>query len=398
MRTVFNLAKKNYKQILFGAISLTLLIFISVFGISTITNNKLSQPEMNAIESSLSGQKILDNPLFAPFKIPIYFLTKTGLASVFSLRMVSATYGIILAVFFYFFIKRWFSYKIAWLATAMLATSGLYLNYNRLALPYVLLPLSFLILLWSSWWIYQSKNVRARLAVAICLVITCFYIPGLIWFALILVLLQKPHFKNMFTGITKAYFFISVFLVSLLLMPLILAFLKDTSLLLQWLALPSQLDFKLLFNNLLQIPISLVIRSELNPIFNLGRLPYLDILTISLAILGTYAFAIRYKLMRTKALILSIIIALLLLSFENQIQINILLPVIYIVVASGIMFLLQQWLSVFPKNPVAKVIGITLITCTLSLSIYYNTVRYFLAWGNNPISQQSFQIRLPEKL
>lgn len=397
MRSVLTLAKNNYKQVLFGVISLILLAIISYSGISTITNNKLSQPEINAINSSLSGQIILDNPLFAPFKIPVYFLIKTGLATITSLRMVSATYGIILAIFFYLFIKRWFSSKIAWLATAMLSTSGLFLNYSRLAVPYILLPFSLLLLLWSSWWIYQSKNIKAKLIVALCLVIACFYIPGLIWFAVILVLLQKPHFKNMFAGISKTYTYISALLVLLMIMPLIIAFYKDSSVLIQWLALPSQFDIKNLINNFLLIPISFVIRSESNPVFNLGRLPYLDIITICLAVLGTYAFAIRFKLMRTEALVFSILIALLLLSFENQVQVNILLPVIYTVVASGIMFLLQQWLSVFPKNPIARVVGIALIACTLSLSIYYNTVRYFLAWGNNPISQQAFQIKLPEK-
>lgn len=388
--------KNRYPLLMFTGISVLVLVVISFNNLASVTNSRLSQPEIDAFNASISGRVILDNPLFLPFKIPTYLLIKTGMASVFSLRAISALFGVGLAIFFYLLIKKWFSAKIAWLATLLLATSSLYLNYTRLAVPYVLLPFGLLLLLWSSWWIYQSKNIRVKILIASVLVITCFYIPGLIWFGIIFMLLQKHHLKTMFAGISKIYIFSAFTMSSLLILPLLIAGLRQPSIFLQWLALPLQLDLMKFAENLLSVPLSLLARSELDPVFGLGRLPYLDVLTICLAILGSYAFAIRHKLMRTRALILTIVIAWILISFDNQVKINLLLPVVYTAVAGGIMFLLQQWFSVFPKNPVARSIGVALLVGVISISAYYNSVRYFMAWANNPISQQSFQSKIPE--
>ncbi len=127
--------------------------------------------------------------------------------------------------------------------------------------------------------------------------------------------------------------------------------------------------------------------------FNLARLPYLDILTICLVILGSYAFLLRLDLVRTRALIGAVIISWFIIAFDNSAQINLLLPLIYLTVAAGIMFMLQQWYSVFPKNPIARNIGLILLFSVISISLYYNTTRYFVAWANNPVSQQAFQIK-----
>ena len=198
----------------------------------------------------------------------------------------------------------------------------------------------------------------------------------------------------MFKGTPKNIISASVVLSLVFLLPLIIASMQQPKIFFQLLAIPTSINLIEFLNNLVQVPISLIVRSEFNPVFGLGRLPYLDIVTVCLAILGTYAFVLRYKLMRTKALVSAIIIAWILISFENQIKIIILLPVIYIVVAGGIMFLLQQWYSVFPNNPISKFVTICLLSSILTLSVYYNSLRYFVAWANNPLSQQAFQLKV----
>lgn len=386
--------KKHFKQFVVGFTSLCLLVTLNFYRLASITNNKLSQPEVEAVKSSLSGRIILENPLFLPYKLLTYLFLKLNLTTVFSLRLVTALFGILLVIFFYFLIKRWFSPKIALLTSLLLATSNLYLNYARLAVPYILVPLGLLVLLWATWWIYQSKVVKTKLLIASLLIILCLYIPGLIWFCLIIVLLQKNHLKTMFKGTPKNIISASVVLSLVLLFPLIIASIQQPKIFFQLLAIPTSINLIEFLNNLVQVPISLIVRSEFNPVFGLGRLPYLDIVTVCLAILGTYAFVLRYKLMRTKALVSAIIIAWILISFENQIKIIILLPVIYIVVAGGIMFLLQQWYSVFPNNPISKFVTICLLSSILTLSVYYNSLRYFVAWANNPLSQQAFQLKV----
>lgn len=379
-------------------ISFILLLICCFINISSITDGNFSKIEVESISSAINGKLILKNPLNLPYKLAIYLCLKLGLTSVFMLRAVVAVFGVMLALLFYSLLKKWFSAKIAWLATAMMVSSSLFLNYNRLAVPSVLMPLGLLGLLWATWWIHQSNKINFHILLAAIIVISCFYVPGMIWFILLLVLFQKKHITNFYRKTSKSTLILAISISIFLLLPLLRALALNPVLIKSWLALPNQLDLTILIKELIIVPISLIAKAPLNPVFNLGRLPYLDILTFCLSVLGIYAFSKRYKLMRTRALTLTIIITWILIGFNNNTQINIILPLIYITVCAGIMFLLQQWFSVFPKNPIARTAGIILLSGVISLSLYYNFTRYFVAWANNPISQNAFEIKNPTNL
>lgn len=280
----------------------------------------------------------------------------------------------------------------------MLLTSGLFLNFTRLAVTDILLPLGLLGLLWSAWWVFQSKRTGPTLILSVFILAASFYIPGLIWFTILVAFIQRRHLIGAFKRTPVPAIFGALVVMALLLAPLGRAFVLDPQLTREWLALPASFSMQQFVQDLIYVPASLVVRAPLNPVFNVGRLPYMDVFTICLVILGSYAFLLRLDLVRTRALIGAIIIAWLLIAFKNTVQINLLLPLLYITVAAGIMFLLQQWYSVFPKNPIARTIGLVLLFGVVSISIYYNTTRYFLAWTNNPISKQAFQEKPPSNL
>lgn len=66
-------------------------------------------------------------------------------------------------------------------------------------------------------------------------------------------------------------------------------------------------------------------------------------------------------------------------------------PFLYIIAAAGIALLLQQWFTVFPKNPFARSVGVVLISICISASVAYNLHRYFIAWPHTPEVIREFQ-------
>lgn len=398
MKKLLEWFQDNWKVLLFTALSVGILLTACFYNLESMTNGKLSHQEIVALESASSGERIWNNPLFLPYKLMEYGVIKSGFASVYLFRAVTALFGVVLVYFFYLLAKLWFSPKIAWVATLMLLTSGLFLNFTRLAVTDILLPLGLLGLLWSAWWVFQSKRTGPTLILSVFILAASFYIPGLIWFTILVAFIQRRHLIGAFKRTPVPAIFGALVVMALLLAPLGRAFVLDPQLTREWLALPASFSMQQFVQDLIYVPASLVVRAPLNPVFNVGRLPYMDVFTICLVILGSYAFLLRLDLVRTRALIGAIIIAWLLIAFKNTVQINLLLPLLYITVAAGIMFLLQQWYSVFPKNPIARTIGLVLLFGVVSISIYYNTTRYFLAWTNNPISKQAFQEKPPSNL
>lgn len=390
--------QNNWKVLLVSIVSVVILLAACFYNLESITEAKLSTQEVTALASSSSGERIWNNPLFLPFKLAEYTLIKSGLASVYLFRAIPAVFGLILVCFFYLLAKLWFSPKIALVASFMLLTSGLFLNFTRLAVPDILLPLGLLGLIWSAWWVFQNKRTNTRLILSVVIVAASFYIPGLIWFTALIAFIQRRHLTGIFKRTSTPAIVGALLVIGLLLAPLGRALILHPQLAQEWLAMPISFSPQRFVQDFLYVPASLVVRAPFNPVFNLGRLPYLDVFTICLVVLGTYAFLLRLDLVRTRALIGAIIIAWFIVAFDNTVQINLFLPLIYITVAAGIMFLLQQWYSVFPKNPIARTIGLVLLFSVVSISLYYNTTRYFVAWANSPVSQQAFQINVPSNL
>lgn len=398
MKQSLSWLKNNWIQVIITIVSIIIVVAVCSYNLSGITNNQLSKPEVATIESSSSGKQIWNNPLFLPIKIPQYALIKARLTSVTSMRAVSSFYGIIFVILFFMLAKLWFSPKIAWVSSAMLLSSGLFLNYTRLSTTDILVPLGLLGIIWSAWWIFQSKKTNVKIVSSMIILASSLYIPGLIWFVMFIFFAQGRRLSSVFKKTNVSSIVIATVFLIALLIPLVRSLFLHPNLILEWLAIPSIFNLTIFLRNLIMVPASLIVRSPFDPIYNLGRLPYLDILTVALLILGTYAFLIRYSLVRTRLLAGAICVAWLLIATQNELRINLLLPLIYLMVAGGIMFILQQWYSVFPKNPIARMSAIVMILAVVSISVFYNSTRYFVAWSNNPITNKVFQYKLPSNL
>jgi hypothetical protein len=388
----------NWRGLLLWSITIVGALLVCFNNLESMTNGLLSQEEVIAVQSASSGKVIMADPLFLPHKLLQWGVIQFADGSVYLLRAVSALFGLGLIILFYFLARHWFSPLIGWLTSVMLITAVLFLQYARLAVPDILLPLALLSLLASAWWVYKSKRPGLALSVSAIIICSALYVPGMIWFTLLAVVAQRRHVATLVRRLSVPSLLAFIVVGLALLAPLGRAIYMNPRLAYDVLAIPASFDIQSLVRDFLFVPASLLLRSPESPVFNLGRLPYLDIVTIALCILGVYAYSIRFKLGRTRTLIASSLIAWLLIGFSNTVHIVLILPLIYLTVAGGILFLLQQWYSVFPKNPIARTAGLALLVIVLGMSVFYNYTRYFSGWIGSPITEETFQQTLPANL
>lgn len=398
MKKLFNWFSANWQPLILATVSITVLLFAGFYNLESSTNGQLSTQEVIQLETAASSNTILSNPLFLPYKLGQYVIFNYIADSVYLARALVAAFGIGFVILFYLLARHWFSPRIAWIASLMLATSGLFLNYSRLAVPDILLPLSLLGLLGCAWWLNTTKHIRVAILGTVIVSAFALYMPGIIWFVTLAIFVQRRHIRRLLSQLPLFSTLFLTFVWILLLTPLFRAFIINPNLIIDWLALPATIQAQAIIRDFVFVPSSLIVRSLPNPVFNLGQLPYIDILTLCFAVLGFYAFILRFNLVRTKALIGSTIIAWVLIAMSNAISIVIILPLLYITVASGIMLLLHQWFTVFPKNPIARFVGLSLLLTTVSISLFYNINRYYVAWTNSPITNQSFEEKIPANL
>jgi hypothetical protein len=173
--------------------------------------------------------------------------------------------------------------------------------------------------------------------------------------------------------------------------PLILSFYNNPSLIKEWLLLPTNIEWSSILNNFLQVPSAYIYKAPADPIFNVGSLPVLDVAAGGLFLIGMYAYQKNAKLERTKIMILTAFLGILLGALgQVTIGIFLIMPYVYSVIAAGISYVLDEWYGVFPRNPFARSFGLLLVTIVVLISVYYQTTRFFVVWPQTPETRQTY--------
>ena len=176
------------------------------------------------------------------------------------------------------------------------------------------------------------------------------------------------------------------------LIPLIWASVNTPSILLLASGLPEHIpSFRSIFDNFIRIPENIFLRGPDDPVRWLGRLPLLDVFSTAMFVLGIYS--IRYSLKQHKIQIIigSSIFFALLITTGGALTVTVLMPAIYILIAGGLAFLLQQWFTVFPRNPLAQTLATSMISISVLLVCFYHINHYFVAWPQTPTTKSSFR-------
>ncbi len=371
--------------------SLLALLVVYMYGIKRMLPG-FSMSEKMTIASAKSVRLIMENPLYAPHKILQYVMAKIDHTGFIAMRGVSVVIGIAIVALFFYVVRRWFSFRVAVITTILFATSSWMLNVTRLATNDIMV-LSIIAAVAYGAWLPKTKKHRTAVALGFTLLVWLLYTPGLIWFVIFGSIWQRKAVIRLMKS-ERATFAIIIIGLLAVLGPLFYALFHDPQLLKTYVGLSSSplSQFVGIPKRLLLIPVKLVFyNSPISPVHGINKLPLLDIFAVAMAILGAYNYYVNDRLLdRSKLLLGGILLSCGLYALNGQVGIQILLPFVYLLVAGGIAFMLQQWFKVFPSNPFAKVLATSLLTLALVSVCFYHANRYFVAWPSMPATRAVF--------
>lgn len=342
-----------------------------------------------------------NTPVNAPYNVPTHLIGNAIDDTLKAGRVVSVLYGLFATACMFYVLKKWFNIRMATVGSLLFITSSWLLHISHMASPLILMVFAPLACLAAFTWLIRTKKYKifAILTFVTALAFAA-YVPYMAWILLVtmtvLLIKERQKIKEIeswqWLAGSAAFLFLAL--------PLIIGIFKEPSVLKTLLGIPAVLpSVSTYFGNLGNLLIAPFFRSPLVPEIHLGRLPLLDIFSTTMFLLGVYYYAMRATNRRSIILFFSALLLVLIIPLSPFYLLNatILMPLIYICIISGIVELLKQWFSYFPRNPLARSVGVGLIVVAIGFTSFYHLQRYFIAWPNTPDTKNVYVVQLTDK-
>lgn len=334
------------------------------------------------------------NSLFISLQAIAILIFKTNL---WSLRVIPALLGVLTVGLVYLLAKQWFGRRVGLLSAGLMAINPWVVTISRDALPINLVILLIIGTLLLATQAYRSKKLRWWLVTAVMMALTIYaYLPGLLLalvfglLGLILYILRRKSLPdNKILLITIAVFV-------LLMSPVVYFGITKHRQFNQNLHSSTILfdgkiadRFKLLSSNTADTVLMFNVKGDENYMHNLGGLPLLNAFIGVMFVLGILVVLRHIKrrantiiIIGSMALIIPVIIGS--GAMPTALGAIVVAPLVMIVSAIGIDYLLKRWYGTFPVNNIARIVGMGLVMLLLGLSLYQSYKQYFVAWAQDP--------------
>jgi hypothetical protein len=368
-------------------------LLIPPYGTLARLSSALEQPDFLGIAYA---SDLLDKVSFLPEKALQFGLLKANISDMIHLWMVSALFGGVAAITLYCLLRLWQTKRIALLGSILFVGSSWFLHQSRQAVPDALYLLALPLLLLSGTWL-QDKKYDRLLPLSMVMVAFCLYLPGLWLFVLIGAIVLRSSLFEAWTQISRKLRALVAMLFVLPLVPLGYCLVSRPDQIMYWLGLPSRdlLTTSNIVNNLYELPKQLFVRGPNEPVHWLVGTPVLDVFTTAMVVLGAYSYLKGDHPVRARVLAGFTIFGLAFVVAGGPVSISLLIPLVYLVAANGVALLLQQWFTVFPRNPFARFIGLAFVVVAIGVTVFYHTTRYYVAWPHAAATQKAYSTENP---
>lgn len=342
---------------------------------------------------------IVRDPLYLPYDIALYIVQLSPFHGPTAIRMIGVGFAVLGAIGFFSLLRRWYTTRMACFGTVLFVTSTWFVHSARVASPdvsYLLLPLLIAVV------VSLQAKVRAKrfMLAATAFGFGALYIPGVIWFLLPAVILER---KTIITSLKlqplwfKSAVSILAIIMTIPAVAMIVAPLDDTTAIsnvTSIVGLPDRiLRPQVVLDNASQAIAGIFAVNTMGPGYTIGRVPWLDVSTTALVAVGIMQFVRYRRLARSKLLGIIALTSIILIALGGVSSL-ILLPFVYLLAVEGLKRLLGMWLTIFPKNPFARSFGVVMIALLVAGISYYHITRYYIAWSSAPETRQYFN-RIP---
>lgn len=288
---------------------------------------------------------------------------------------------------------QWYGRRLAVFGILLFMTSASFLHVARIATPAIIYPFAMAVILSMAVWWHKNSRPRWLIYASSAIAGLLLYVPGALWLLLGLLIIERKHIIANIKQNTKDTAAANI-LGLLTLAPLVNYLVNDWQNIQYILGINGNINVSVFLHDIARVWQYFFVGGYDTPVYNVGMLPLLNIFIVLLFFVGVYLYSKHPKAARTKLLLYWGIATTLLIALPSAIHISFLLPVIFVLSVGGMGYLLHLWLSVFPRNPLARGFGIGLLAIVVSFSIVYNVANYFLAWSNNDQVQRTFSKRL----
>lgn len=325
--------------------------------------------------------EIIRSILFSVFTNHGYFIS----------RLPNVLFGLATISMFAYIVYQWHGKRTAFLSSLMLGASAWMLHVSRISSFDIMFGFAVISLIFIDTILKKYKTKQTIFYLSCLWISAIVTIPGMIWLVFLNLVLFKDEFSIGWQHLEK--FSKKLFAIFLLITaPILLAisiFMHGG--ILKLLGLPNEFTGILLtLKNFIAAPVHLFVRGPQYPEIWLDQAPMLDVFVLLTFLLGIYFYITHKQASRSKILLSMLVATLVLVGFGGQVSLTAPFVMVFLISATGITFLLKEWLSMFPINPIARFIGISLVVIAVSFSCIYGIRSYFIAWPKNSITKQTF--------
>jgi hypothetical protein len=383
--------REHHRLLLVFAVILAAFAWLLLHKLGSLVGG-MSANEINFANTAYGWHGIYHNPFFLPLKLiasAVFFLAPAH--GQILTRVPSALLGGLTVGMFAWLIWLWHGPRTAFFSTVLFATGAWTLHVSRLA--------SFdVVYLWAlpALMVVQVLLHRQgqRAIVWYGSILTwglLLYVPGLVWLVGFQLFQQRSVLVAAWAKIASWPRRALSIVATAAGLSLLILHLFRSGQFVAWLGLPSHWpslahQIKLF----LAVPTHLFIRGPQYPETWLAKSPILDLFTLLVTGLGAYFYIKNWRASRSRSIGLQFIIGCLLVGLGGAVTLSLVVPMLYMAAAAGLAYLLHEWLKVFPRNPLARSLGIGLITVCVSLSCLYNLRAYFVAWPHHADTRAVF--------
>lgn len=387
--------RENYRYLLGGLLIVSLVVFLYIYRLGSLSGGlSISEFKTTGLRLGLTG--ILNDPLYLPIKLvrSVIFFVFTDHGQTLT-RLPNVLFGLLTVGAFAWCIWLWHGVRTGFLITLLFVTSAWVLHVSRTATYDVLYLWSIPTLLLVQALIHEYKSSKLVWFLAISCWTLIAFIPGMIWLIIAQFIIKRQDFVKFYKEISSKSFKLLMLVIPIAGITLLtLGFLKEASPAL-WLGLQTN-DISILANikRFLGIPLHLLIFGPLYPDIWLGHAPIFDAFTWLCAALGVYFYIRKFRAVRAITIFTFVTICAVLVGTLGLVVYSSLIALGYMIAAAGIAYLTYEWMKVFPRNPLARAVGVTIIATLVCLACIYNLRSYYVAWPHNVDTIQHFNNRL----
>jgi hypothetical protein len=395
MKTIRSYLTLHWRALIIICGCILALILLYGYRLGTLVTG-MSQAEYSISVAPIGWHGIWHQPLYLPLELVRSLLFKIRpIHGSFIVRVPDVVFGLIAIAAIAILLRLWHGTRSALLGTALFATASWTLHVSRLASNDSLYLAALPILLLSHALLLKHHSKKYVSYGSLMLWGLLLYIPGLVWFVLLNGLLQRHQLRSVWHSMKSWWQRALWLLVGLIWLPLlIIDFMRNMTTFRVWLGLPATYARPAqLLKQFAAVFVHLFIRGPKYPQLWLERTPVLDIFTLSMCVVGIYFYIKHYQAQRARLLGCFFILGAVLIALGGAVPLSLLVPILFILATAGIAYLLHEWLQVFPINPLARNIGVTIIVIAVAVSCLYNLRAYFVVWPHDTATSQLFYLK-----